>query len=266
MAVEPVTAVLLDRLREPPGLRRMLTWSIALHVMVGVLVAVVPVLRPASTTQTIGPVMTIRLGGGSGPSSGGLNPLGGRPIQTTVPLPDPRKPEPLGPPAARTPAMTMPATPAQSAKRSKPPSPPVTVAPDEARGRTPIRGDQEAFGSAIAETSGQGFGGLSTGGGGTNGFLEGVTDFCCPEYLGVMQQQIQRNWMSRQEVSGSTVVKFRILRDGRITDLVLERSSGYVALDLAAQRAILVTRQLPPLPSAFPEESLTVHLMFEYRK
>jgi hypothetical protein len=33
-----------------------------------------------------------------------------------------------------------------------------------------------------------------------------------------------------------------------------------------AQRAMLVTRQLPPLPAAFDRPSLTVHLFFEYQR
>ena len=37
-------------------------------------------------------------------------------------------------------------------------------------------------------------------------------------------------------------------------------------LDLASQRAILTTRQLPPLPREFTETTLTVHLMFEYQR
>jgi protein TonB len=160
--------------------------------------------------------------------------------------------------------MTVPAPAPKAASKRAEPAPPVRFAPDEARGQAPVRGDQEQFGSAIAETAAQGFGGLSTGGGsGTRGRIE-AADFCCPEYLGVMQQRIQAQWSSRQEVAGTALVKFRILRDGSIVDLELERSSGFYALDYAAQRALLMTKRLPPLPSAYPESSLTVHLVFEY--
>jgi TonB family protein len=61
------------------------------------------------------------------------------------------------------------------------------------------------------------------------------------------------------------MVKYTIQRNGQITDVALEKSSGYTALDLTAQRALLVTRQLPPLPAAFTEPTLTVHLRFEYQ-
>jgi len=107
--------------------------------------------------------------------------------------------------------------------------------------------------------------GLSTGGGGTGGYLD-VGNFCCPEYLSTMLQLIQRNWNSKQEVSGEALLKFTIQRDGRFTGIEVERSSGYAALDLSAQRALLLTREVPPLPVAFTENQLTVHLNFQYQR
>jgi TonB family protein len=67
-------------------------------------------------------------------------------------------------------------------------------------------------------------------------------------------------------VAGLTRIKYTIQRDGRLTDIQLEQSSGYFALDQAAQRAIVLTRQLPPLPAQFPEPTLTVHLNFPYER
>jgi TonB family protein len=81
-----------------------------------------------------------------------------------------------------------------------------------------------------------------------------------------MLQLIQNNWSRRQDVGGEALVVFRIQRDGRLTDIELERSSSYPALDLTAQRALFLTQRVPPLPSAFPDDHLTVHLRFEYRR
>ena len=67
-------------------------------------------------------------------------------------------------------------------------------------------------------------------------------------------------------VAGDTLVKYTIQRDGRLTNVEIERSSGYFALDQTAQRALLVTRQLPPLPPQFTESTLTVHLIFRYER
>jgi TonB family protein len=61
-------------------------------------------------------------------------------------------------------------------------------------------------------------------------------------------------------------VKFTIRRDGVLETIELERSTGYPIADLAAQRAVILTKQLPPLPAAFPNPTLTVHLHFDYRR
>jgi len=46
--------------------------------------------------------------------------------------------------------------------------------------------------------------------------------------------------------------------------IVEEQSTPF--LNLAAQRAVLQTRQLPPLPAAFTNNSLTVHLVFQFKR
>jgi outer membrane biosynthesis protein TonB len=51
-----------------------------------------------------------------------------------------------------------------------------------------------------------------------------------------------------------------------LAEPIVERSSGSTVLDLEAQRAILLTKQLPPLPSAFPNPTLTVHFTFQYQR
>ncbi len=259
---EPATEILLERAHDPGGVGPMLGYSLLAHAVVLVLVVLAPTewMAPPSDEERI--VMTISLGGAPGPRSGGMTPMGGRPIQQAIPLAEPPRPRAVRAPARETPEMEVP-TP--SARPSRP-RPPVRSAPEEARGRTPTQGEEERPGSAIAETCGRGTGfGLSTGGGGgTGGYLD-VANFCCPEYLSTMLQLIQRNWDSRQELEGSALAKFTIQRDGRITAVELERSSGYTALDLTAQRALLLTRQLPPLPAAFPDDHLTVHLIFEYQ-
>ena len=53
-----------------------------------------------------------------------------------------------------------------------------------------------------------------------------------------MIQLIQRNWTAKQQVAGDTLVKYTIQRDGRLTNVEIEKSSGYFALDQTAQRAL----------------------------
>ena len=45
-----------------------------------------------------------------------------------------------------------------------------------------------------------------------------------------------------------------------------KRAASNYLLDTEARRAILYTKQLPPLPAQFTEPSLTVHLTFDYMR
>ncbi|HSL20718.1 MAG TPA: TonB family protein, partial [Vicinamibacterales bacterium] len=154
-------------------------------------------------------------------------------------------------------------------KPATPSTPPPKVAKpaEQARARRPAFGTEIQEGSARVETGAKGSNfGLTTGGGGATGGYLDVGNFCCPEYLQTMLQLIQNNWNNQQAVSGQSQVKFTILRDGRLTGIELEKPSGYFALDREAQRAVLVTRQLPALPRQFTEDHLTVHLIFQYQR
>ncbi|TMG78105.1 MAG: energy transducer TonB, partial [Betaproteobacteria bacterium] len=73
------------------------------------------------------------------------------------------------------------------------------------------------------------------------------------------------NWQSNQGIAGSVIMKFTITRAGTIENVQLERSSGFLAHELTAQRALLLTR-LPELPIQFPNPSLTIHMTFEYQR
>jgi TonB family protein len=256
--MEAVTDILSDRMRQPRGMNRTVAVSLLAHAVLLTAFFLLPSLSPPHETER--EVMQISLGGAPGPRAGGMTPMGGRPVQAPPSEEAPRRAA-VTPPAPRTPEMTLPS------ERTRPlPRAPVKSAPPEATSRTPSRGEEPEEGSAVAETGARGVGfGLTTGGGGTGGYLD-VGNFCCPEYLNTMLQLIQRNWTSKQAVAGQTIVKFTIQRDGRITDVQLERPSGFFALDQTAQRALLVTRQLPPLPAQYTENDLTVHLIFRYER
>src|SRR5262245_28443209 len=206
------------------------------------------------------PVMTIMLAGGnSGPDNGGVTSISARPVQAEPPAEAPKRPEPIRPPAAET-KLTVPVPTKTPAKAPPKAAPVIKSAPEQARGTTPTRGPETREGTAIAETGarGQGFG-LSTSSGQGLGSRLDVGDFCCPDYIVLMNQKIRANWSDRAEVAGEAVVKYTIQRDGTIVNAQLEKSSGYTALDLNAQRAVVLTRQMPPLPPAFPNATLTVH-------
>jgi len=259
-----VTDVLRDRMQKPGGLQRMLTYSMTAHLALAATLVFAPggLLQRARTPAT---VMTISLGGGGERAeTGGMTAIGGRPVQEVKPPDEPAKREPIRPPAAKAPEMTMPLPNAKVTKAS--PAKAVRTAPDEARGRTPTRGAQVSAGSAVADTGARGMGfGLSSGGGPGSGSTLDVADFCCPDYIATMMTSIRRAWNMNQGATGQSVVKFTIQRDGRLTDVAVFQSSGIATLDLAAQRAVFQTRTLPPLPEQFPNPTLTVRLTFNYQ-
>ena len=242
MHMTEVTDVLALRRQRPDKFGRMIVWSAAVHTAAVGLLLFGPFDWDVVADAPPPTVMTISLAGAPGPRAGGMTPMGGR----VVPAPTRAMPPP--PPKARTPP-----APAPSVRRPQPrpkPAPEEEPQPGVTRTETGARG--------------QGFG-LTTGGSGGSGVQLDVANFCCPEYLEQMVALIQRNWQSAQGVTGSTVMKFTVTRSGSIQGVVVERPSGFLALDLAAERALLLTRLLE-LPVQFPNPTLTVHLTFEYRR
>jgi TonB family protein len=113
---------------------------------------------------------------------------------------------------------------------------------------------------------GTGFGLSSAGSNSSNSSVTlDVSDFCCNEYIDQMVTMIRRSWDQNQGVVGSTMMQFTILRNGTIQAPQVEKSSGFAVLDNSAMRALQLTR-LPPLPAAFENPSLTVHLRFDYTR
>ncbi len=260
---ESATEVLLARSVNPDRFGKMLGVSAVVHVVALLVLILLPSGWGVRAETEVGPTMSISLGGPEGPDTGGQTPLGGRPVQQINDLPPDPRPRAVRVPARQVPEMAVPTPESRRREVANPPE--VESAPEGARGSTRSEGDEVRPGSALAETGVQGLGfGLSTGGGGGAGGELDVGSFCCPEYLRTMADLIQRNWNNQQQVTGETIVRFTIQRDGRLVDVGVIRTSRYVALDLASQRAVLLTAQLPPLPSAYSEDSLTVRLVFQY--
>jgi TonB family protein len=209
--------------------------------------------------------MTISLsGGGDGPRNGGMTAVGGRPVQVQRPPEEAPKREPIVPPAAKTPVMTLPRP---NVKPAKTAPTPVKQAPDEAKGRTPTKGAEISAGNSLAVTGARGTGfGLTSGGGPGSGSSLDVENFCCPDYIALICDRIRTNWDQSQSGTGEVRIHFTIYRDGSIKNVVLEARSGNAILDLAAQRAVIVTTTLPPLPDAYPNSTLGMHLNFQYNK
>lgn len=102
---------------------------------------------------------------------------------------------------------------------------------------------------------------VRVGGSGVTG-LEGG-DFPYTLYINGMHRRIGTNWF-RPPVSGgnATVVYFRIHRDGSITDIRVETSSGNATFDRAAVGAVRTSSPLTPLPFGYNGNYLGVFLTF----
>jgi periplasmic protein TonB len=255
--MDAVSQVINGRAQVHDSMQSMLGASLLAHVVLVGLIFFAPLGLDAPQEEV---VMTISLGGPVGPDVGGMTQMGGRPVQAVTEAK--RAIEPVRPPAAREPEMIEPKKAAPKKAESK-----VQTEAKTPTSRTPTRGEEVRKGSAASAAQsarGQGFG-LSSGGGGTGSVLH-TANFCCPEYVGLMLEAIRRNWDNNQQAAGIVVVRYTIQRDGRLTDIKLERSSGFQALDYFATRAVQATRQVPALPAAFNEPSLTVSLTFEYSR
>ena len=251
---ENVTDIVIARSREPEGLKTMIVWSIAGHIALAALALLWG--GPAAEAPRI--VMSVSLTGAPGPKTGGQTMIGGQTVQAPPPQEQAKPVE--APPAPKAPAMTLP-----DPKTRTRPQPKPTQAPPDATAKTQNTG-VPSEGSTRVDTRvrGQGFG-LSSAGGSGGAVTLDVSDFCCNEYIDQMVTLIRRAWDQNQGVVGSTTMQFTITRTGAIQMPQVEKSSGFVVLDNASLRALQLSR-LPPLPAAFENPTLTVHLRFDYQR
>jgi TonB family protein len=114
-------------------------------------------------------------------------------------------------------------------------------------------------------------GGFGTGTGTGYGPGSGIGGFPYAYYIETLRGKISSSWYSAlvspglrgKHVAG---VYFKILRNGRISDLELESKSGNNSLDLSALRAVENAAPFPPLPSDYPYSYLAVHFEFAWEK
>ena len=258
---EPVSDILADRAQVTLGMSRMVLVSLLAH---GMLVTGL-LFSPDWWRATPNPeenAMFISLGGVEGPDTGGMTAPSAKRVDEAVAKPDPLA-RPVAPPAVK-PDMVEAAPTTKPAV--KPPVKPVETAKPKDTGRKAATGAEVTKGTAAVETNSKvqtPFGGISSGGGGFGGPQINVGNFCCPDYLKLMQQRIHANWQQKQGTTGRVIVAFTVQRDGRIVDVKVKQSGGQF-LDLVSQRALVSTKQLPPLPREYPNPTLGVELILDY--
>jgi protein TonB len=91
-------------------------------------------------------------------------------------------------------------------------------------------------------------------------------NFGSPYYLSLVFGKIRDVWENPVQSSSTlmTTIYFRILRDGSIVEVKVEKTSGIDLFDQSALRAIVSGTPFPPLPGEFTGEYLGIHLEFEY--
>ncbi len=86
-------------------------------------------------------------------------------------------------------------------------------------------------------------------------------------YLALVQQRISSYWRTPpvEIPAGSfVVIRFRLARDGTITSVTVEQSSGNDYYDLAAKRAVLDTERVPPFPKHLTDPFFDAHFSFVF--
>jgi len=271
------------RLALPPAFKRAVVLSAALHIGLFVLVIASPSF--SRSRQPKGLVQYVNFMGGGGGGTGGSG-GGGAPEAKAEALPAAKKPalrDLTVPSKLKTETTTSLTHPVDKPKTSKK-TPDKTAAITKPEPATPTAADA-VNAAAGAATSGSGFGlrfgtGGGTGGpgggigGGTGsgaGDPFGVAGFPFQFYLQMISDKITANWFQALVDPGvagllQTQVYFRIYKNGTISDVKIDVSSGVESFDLSARRAISLAAPFAPLPNEYDGQYLGITLVFEHNK
>src|SRR5262245_15206338 len=181
--------------------------------------------------------------------------------EPATPPPPPEKAEPIPDMSAKTKVTKAPPKPV-------PPAPPTKAAKKEPDPTTPSNAVPYGSGGKPALGMGQ----FSTQGGEMGfGFGDGAFGDKYSWYVQAMVRKISQNWLkglvdSRVTRAPKVFMTFEIQRDGSITSVEVKQSSGIPTLDRSAQRALLATQRLDPLPKDYAGSTVKVTFYFEYMK
>ena len=171
------------------------------------------------------------------------------------PEPDPALPEPEPAPAEPEPEAAPPEEPPMPPAEPQEPEPAAKPRPPAASPAAPTPGPAGRQGSPQGAP-------LGTSSFGSDAVGLDNPDFTYGYYIDQMLALIRSQWV-RPPLGGGVeaLVHFRILRDGRIEDIRIVRSSGYSSFDLAGMRALQAASPLPPLPRSYRQGTLGVNLI-----
>ena len=273
----------------PQAFKRAVVISAFLHAGLLILIAASPSFTRSQPKSLVQYVNFIGGGGGGGTPGGpggGPGP-GAKVVSETkpVPAPAPAKKETLRDltvaqkaPAESQSTMRYPVDKPKKTtekKTSITKTPPSTAA--EAGTEAAAAGEQggagAGYGLRFGTGGGGGGGGTGTGGGFGSGSGDpfGVAGFPFSYYLQIISDRITSQWFTALVDTGvggqyQTQVYFRIYKNGQVSDLKVDISSGVQAFDLSALRAIQNSSPFPPLPSEYDGQYLGITLIFEHVK
>ncbi len=144
----------------------------------------------------------------------------------------------------------------------------------ESSGKPPGKGSGTGSGVRIGGGgSGSGGSGSGSGAGTGSAFSSqiGLSNFPFTYYLQNIINRVSGNWFTSlvdPGISGNfmVTVHFKIHKDGQVSDLKVEETSGIRSLDMSALRAIQSSAPFPPLPRAYEDDYLGIYLIFEHSK
>ena len=91
-----------------------------------------------------------------------------------------------------------------------------------------------------------------------------ASDFPFAWYLAAVQRKITERWDQWAQPGRQPVAVFSISRDGRVSNVAIEKTSGNSWYDQKALRAINEAVPFPPLPAEWPKPELTIQLGFNF--
>lgn len=99
--------------------------------------------------------------------------------------------------------------------------------------------------------------------------LSDTKGFDLRAYLNELVGIVRTNWFhlipeAAERKKGHLAVRFRVIRDGHITDVKYDTNSGDATLDRAAYGAVVASSPLRPLPSEFACEFIELRFRFYY--
>lgn len=270
----------------PKAFKRAIFVSVFLHAGLIILIAASPSFSRGPQKGLV-QYVSFMGGGGGGGTGGGPGGGGGSVVAKTETLPAPKKPALRDLTVAskvKAEAKSSLTHPVDKPKTSKK-APEKKAAISKPEPAEPTAADA-VNAAAAGATSGSGFGlRFGTGGGGTGGGTGGgaggggagagdpfgVAGFPFQFYLQMISDKITANWFQSLVDPGvggllQTQVYFRIYKNGTISDIKIDISSGVEAFDLSARRAISAAAPFAPLPNEYDGQYLGITLVFEHAK